>query len=1461
MKTMARFLVVLFSFTVSFFVLNDTLVQAGPGGGTYYANSPAGWGTGTAIRKFVDSMPGLGPDNANNLGYYIPVANPDQSTYPGDDYYVLGLSDYTEKMHTDLPKATLLRGYYQINAGNKPGFVTDNSKQYLGPLIIANKDRPVRIKFENRLGVGALGNLFIPVDTTIAGAGKGPLKSDGTPCDPDSLPTNCVSFTQNRAAIHMHGGVPPWYSDGTPHQWTVPVGDTTTPYSKGLSVRDVPDMPATGLGELTFYYPNHQSSRLMFYHDHAYGITRLNVYAGEAAGYLLTDEAEEDFISGTNVSGFNPTSAKLLPDLGGIYHYGVPLIIQDKTFVPENISIQDALWPGRGWGTYGDLWFPHVYEPNQDPNQEGGMSPYGRWDYGPWFWPIVQFPTLKGPLPEPSIVPEAFMDTSVVNGTAYPYLDVEQKRYRFRILNACNDRTLNLQLYYAEPLSVAVISGGSGYSATPTITFFGGGASTPAIATATVVGGEITGITVSNPGVGYTSVPEVIISDPDGIGASAVASLYTEVKMVPAYDNRVGGVPDDTMAGPPFTVIATEGGFMPQPYVTNDPSIKPLYITYDKDPRSITINNISNTNLLLGSAQRSDIIVDFGSVPVGSKLILYNDAPAPAPANDKRVDYFTSNPDSTANGGAPSTLPGYGPNTRTIMQFRVIPNSGPPDPPAPTLQELTTALTAAFHDPTEPSFIVPLGNYANNFSIDIPADSQGNIFPILMKTIQELFELEYGRMNTMLGTELQNTDFTIQTTQQMYYPDLPTEIIPQDQPQVWMIIHNGVDTHFVHFHLFNVQVVNRVDWAGVVKPPYEDESGWRDTIRADPLEQVIVAVQPLYPVIPAAWPAITDSERPLDVTKPDSSGGLVVPATTFNATTNPNPVLNFGHEYVWHCHLLGHEENDMMRALVMEVPTAAPAAPTLTAVTAVAGGLQLTWTNNADFETDPTIWPNDASGFYVERCDGAAPCATSFTQIATVYDYHKVPDVYLMKNPPFVPDTTVTYTNLVASGSTYNYRISAFNAAGTSATSSNLGEIANTWSTAASVTLTPSGPSPHTAGIAALFTATPTPTVVGLIEPPYEYRFYLDGGVTPVQDWSTNNQWSMPATTPVGVHSVRVDVTTNPVTKSVDTNSTMSYEIIPAAATGVLLTANKVSPQLYGTPVAFTATGQGSAGYEYRFWFDGVAVRDYSTVATWNMPTDTALGAHEVVVDVRTDTNILTPDATSSILSFSIGNGVTFIAGANGTISGNLSQAVAPGGSTSAVTAVPATGYHLVNWTGDNLFVTTTDNPLTVNNVTAGHNITAHFAIDTFTVTFAAAANGTVTGTLSQTLNYGDTASVVTAVPNNLYHFVRWTGTGGFPTTVSNPLTLTNVTANMDITANFDVGTTMVPDGDLGNGCTIDDAQTALLLAAGAVPTTPGDLAHGDVAPLVGGRPQPDGKIDIGDVEVILRKALGIITW
>src|SRR4030066_422518 len=81
---------------------------------------------------------------------------------------------------------------------------------------------------------------------------------------------------------------------------------------------DVPDCSGPNDGCQTFYYTNQQSARLMFYHDHSWGIHRLNVYAGEAAGYVITDATEQAL--------FGPSGT--YSSMGE----GIPLIIQDRTF-------------------------------------------------------------------------------------------------------------------------------------------------------------------------------------------------------------------------------------------------------------------------------------------------------------------------------------------------------------------------------------------------------------------------------------------------------------------------------------------------------------------------------------------------------------------------------------------------------------------------------------------------------------------------------------------------------------------------------------------------------------------------------------------------------------------------------------------------------------------------------------------------------------------------------------------------------------------------------------------------------------------------------------------------------------------------------------------------------------------------------------------------------------------------
>jgi len=1217
----------------------------------------------TGIQKFVDSLPGLYFANAdpvidaanlaaatNNLGQFIPVAVPDTQTYTGSDYYDIALVQYTEKMNSSL-NPTTLRGYVQIetpvnatvshhvqlfypdgtpilNSAGAPVYAL-NSPEYLGPTIVAAKDRPVRIKFTNYLPTGEGGDLFLPTDTTVMGSGAGPMmampmmadrvggagatveittmvmpppndfcvspgtlvKLDGfTPAayngefrvdsviGPANAPTGfritlktdpggpatvlgtvAEAYTQNRATLHLHGGVTPWISDGAPHQWTTPARENTC-YPEGVSVQNVPDMPDPGPGSETFFYTNQQSARLMFYHDHSYGITRLNVYAGEAAGYLLTDVVEQDLIT-----------RSILPDVG------IPLVIQDKTFVdPNTILTTDPTWPFAVDTSLSNLWAPHVYMPNQNPNDPTGTNPLGRWDYGPWFWP--PWPTTKAPLtnptgltitnggsgytraplvtitpapgdttgsgatatatinpatgavtaitlvtpgtgytadpivtvappttpggvtatvtintmlvpnlPDVSMTMEAYQDTPVVNGTAYPYLNVQPQAYRFRILDAADDRALNLQLYVASTIvsGIKVTAGGSGYTSAPPVTITPAPGDTTgmgATATATIdpLTGAVTGITLVTVGSEYTLPPIVALSAPPagGTQATATATIYTgstEVGMVPAVpgaanfpaawtvqtfgqpgdilDGRFGGVPDPRTIGPSMIQIGTEGGFLPTPVIWDNTPIG-----YERNPKNIVVGNVSQHNLLLGPAERADVIIDFSQF-AGKTIILYNDAPAAVPAGDTRLDYYTGDMEQTATGGTVSTLPGYGPDTRTIMAFHVSATGvATPFNLAALEAEFTTTPThdgvfvrdqdpiivpQAPYDSAYGTTTFPSGTTAyariqntsltfNPLNLTTPAVADQVATPVTMnfepKAIQELFENDYGRMNATLGVELPFTNGNNQTTIPYGYIDPVTEIINDtpnatvtpigsaaDGTQFWKITHNGVDTHFIHFHLFNVQVINRVGWDGQVKPPDANELGWKETMRMNPLEDVIVAFRAVAPKLVFGVP---DSIRLLNPTMPQgSTAGFFGVGPDGNPVAVTNTSTNFGWEYVWHCHILSHEEMDMMRPIQFNVARSSAGAPVLAGSLGV-NAVNLSWTDPTPVN-DPATLGNPANeiGFRIERAD-----VDALGQIGTY-----LPIGTALANAIAYVDTTLNPLQACS------YRVVAFNAAGDTA--------------------------------------------------------------------------------------------------------------------------------------------------------------------------------------------------------------------------------------------------------------------------------------------------------------------------------------------------------------------------------------------------------------------------------------------
>jgi hypothetical protein len=662
---------------------------------TYYANSPSGLhaatscftaagapavpvlggacDSGTALRKFVNNLPlpevsGLANTHvlqAGDLGAgYIPIAKAEkwvngQGLTTTDDYYEIAAIEYSERKHSDLPATgTRLRLYVQLETpGNAltskhialmyPDGVTPitdalkvtvanptgqvyayDTPHSLGPIVNATRGIATRIKFTNYLPFGAMKGAqhFLPVDKTMQSAGIGP---DGV-----------TTFTENRIAVHLHGGDGPWISSGSAHQWFAPAGETAgyaAGMGKGQSAINVPDMPDPGPGSYTMYYPNNQNGRMMWYHDQASGITRLNVYAGMAAGYRLAGPVEAGLLSSGVLPG-TLTTGSAVPVADEI-----PVIIQDVSFVPKDIAVQDANWnvdaltnlpvPAglQPWGQYGDLWFPHVYEINQDPNSPTGWTPVGRWDWGPWFWPVfpAQYSVPSGLVNDVTWVPNAYMDTMMVNGAVYPTLTVEPKPYRMRFMNISNDRFINLGFYLADVTSPAAL----------------------AAQTATgVLGSDVSMVPFT------TGLKR---ADGTAIVFPAAWGQVTSTMSHPA------GVPDPQFTGPDIIQIGNEGGLLPQVLVT--PS---NIINYEWNRRSVSVSNVLEHGVFLGGGEGADTIVDFTGF-AGKTLILYNDAPNMVPAGEPRVDYYTGDPDQTGQGGAETTKPGYGPNTRTVMRVVV----------------------------------------------------------------------------------------------------------------------------------------------------------------------------------------------------------------------------------------------------------------------------------------------------------------------------------------------------------------------------------------------------------------------------------------------------------------------------------------------------------------------------------------------------------------------------------------------------------------------------------------------------------------------------------------------------------------------------------------------------------------------------------------------------------------------
>jgi spore coat protein A, manganese oxidase len=493
------------------------------------------------------------------------------------------LMPYAKKLGVELYRMRALECTRPFHSELPPTRHWGYEGAYPGPTIEAMRGQPIEIHWENQLPARHL----FAIDPHIHGA---------------MPPAPAV-----RMVPHLHGSRTTSASDGLPENWFVP-GDSRR-----------------------YAYPNQQRAATLWYHDHALGITRLNIYAGLSGFYFLRDRDE---------------LAMHLPSGG----YEIPLLLQDRTLNPA-----------------GEL----LYLPTME---DGSELPPGVWG------------------------PEFFGELPVVNGVVSPYLEVEPRPYRFRILNGANSRFFNLYLNLARKA---------------------------------------------------TDIPSLV----------------------------------------PFVQIGTDGGFLPSPV--------PL------------------THLLLGPAERADLIVDFSGL-TGKTVTLSNNAQSPYPGW--------------------ATLGVLHAPLNELMQFRVtLPFQGtrteisfPPSSSFPRLDEKAAAVT-------------------RDFILSEQVDAQGR----------------------SLGVRINGKG----------YDDPVTEIVKLGALEKWRFINTTDDAHPMHLHLVQFQILHRqgfdpialqkgsVELVGAVRPPAANESGRKDTAVVNPKEVLTILV----------------------------------------------PFEGYTGRYVFHCHMLEHEDNDMMR--------------------------------------------------------------------------------------------------------------------------------------------------------------------------------------------------------------------------------------------------------------------------------------------------------------------------------------------------------------------------------------------------------------------------------------------------------------------------------------------------------------------------------------------------------------------
>jgi spore coat protein A, manganese oxidase len=325
-------------------------------------------------------------------------------------YYEIAVRQFEQQvLPPSLPDTTV----WSYGSANHPG-----SFNFPAFTIEARWGRPARVKWINDLRDPSSGDFLphiLPVDPTLhwanppgGNAGRDERPSFSSTPGPDTGPVPIVTHLHGSEGVlqESDGYAEAWY---LPNAGNIPAGFATTGTFYDAFKQSSPIGGSWEPGTAVFQYPNQQRATALWYHDHTLGMTRLNVYAGPAGFYLLRGGPND--ITSHQIPGPAPA----LGDPPGRSYYEIPLAIQDRSFNDD-----------------GSLFYP---DSREFFDQFAG--PYIG-DSGSDISPIWN--------------PEFFGDAMLVNGRTWPFLEVEQRRYRFRILNGCNSRFLILTLDKGLPL-------------------------------------------------------------------------------------------------------------------------------------------------------------------------------------------------------------------------------------------------------------------------------------------------------------------------------------------------------------------------------------------------------------------------------------------------------------------------------------------------------------------------------------------------------------------------------------------------------------------------------------------------------------------------------------------------------------------------------------------------------------------------------------------------------------------------------------------------------------------------------------------------------------------------------------------------------------------------------------------------------------------------------------------------